>query len=95
MVLVLLYNFMEKLDSVLCQWTLLYTNYFNFQFSYCNTFYKPNNIKTKPSKKVKTLFEFTTIKGQINVPLWTHMEHGGWKDAKTLLYHWFKILRWI
>ena len=33
---------------------VLYTNYFNFQFSYLHTFYKPNNIKIKPRTKVKT-----------------------------------------
>ena len=31
---------------------LLYTHYFNVQFSSLHTFYKPNNIKTKPSTKV-------------------------------------------
>ena len=36
---------MEK--NAFCQWT-----HFNFQFSYLHTFYKPNNIKTKPSAKV-------------------------------------------
>ena len=41
---------MEKLDSALCIWTVLYTNYFNFQC--IHTFYKPNNIKTKPSANV-------------------------------------------
>ena len=35
------------------EWIVLYTNYFNFQFSYLHTFYKPNNIKTKPSTNVK------------------------------------------
>ena len=32
---------MEKLDSALCQWIVLYTHYFNFHFSYLHTFYKP------------------------------------------------------
>ena len=45
---------MEKLDSALHQWIGLYTNYFNFQFSYLHTFHKPNNIKIKTSTKVKT-----------------------------------------
>ena len=44
---------MEKPDSALYQWIVLYTNYFNFQFSYLHTFYKPKNIKTKPNTKVK------------------------------------------
>ena len=33
---------------------VLYTNYFNFQCFYLHTFYKPNNIKTKPSRKLET-----------------------------------------
>ena len=28
-----------------------------YQFSYLHTFYKPNNIKTKPGTKVKTYFQ--------------------------------------
>ena len=52
-----MYNLLEKLNSALCQWNVLYTNYFNFQFSYLHTFYKPNNIKTKPSTKVKTYIQ--------------------------------------
>ena len=48
---------MEKLDSTLCLLIGLYTNYFNFQFSYRNMFYKPNNIKTKPSTKAKTYIQ--------------------------------------
>ena len=48
---------MEKLDSALYQLIVLYTNYFNFQFSYTHTFYKPKNIKTKPSTKVKTYIQ--------------------------------------
>ena len=77
---------MEKLDSALCQWIVLYTHYFNFQFSYLYTFYKLNNIKTKPSTKLKLIFKFSTIMEQINVPLWTHMGHKGWrKDGKTFI----------
>ena len=56
---------MEKLDSALCQWIVLYTNYFNFQFSYLHAFYKPNNIKPSLAKKLKLIFKFSTIKGQI------------------------------
>ena len=65
---------------------MLDTNYFNFRFSYLHPFYKPNNIKTKPSTKVKLIFKFSTIMEQINVPLWTHMGHKGWrKDGKTFI----------
>ena len=48
---------MEKLDSALCQGIVLYTHYLNFQFSYLHIFYKPNNIKTTPSTKIKTYFQ--------------------------------------
>ena len=73
---------MEKLHSALYQWIALYTNYFNFQFSYLHTFYKPKNIKSKSSTK----FKFSTIMGQINIPLWTHMGHKQWrKDGKTFV----------
>ena len=63
-------------------------DYFNFQFSYVRTFYKPNDIKTKPSTKLT--FKFSTIKGQINVPLWTQMDEEikdeGWRnDGKTFI----------
>ena len=47
---------MGKLDSALRQWIAVYTHYFNFQFSYLYTFYKPNNVTTKPSRKVKSYF---------------------------------------
>ena len=78
---------MEKLDSALCQWIVLYTNYFNFQVPDLYTFYKPKKIKTKPSTKVtKLTFKFSTIMGQIIIPLWIHMGHKGWrKDGKTFI----------
>ena len=44
---------MEKLNSALSI-NVLYTNYLSFQFSDLHTFYKPNNIKTKPTTKAKT-----------------------------------------
>ena len=53
---------MEKLDNAFCQCIVLYTHYFNFQFSYLHTFYKPNNIKTKPSTKVKSYFSINLNK---------------------------------
>ena len=37
-----------------------------------------------PSAKV--IFKFSTIKGQISAPLWTHIGHKGWrKDGKTFI----------
>ena len=73
---------MEKVDSALCQWTLLYTH-FNFQFSCLPTFYKRNNI-----------FKCSAIKGQINVPLWTHIRYKGQqKDGKTFIRCYIIALR--
>ena len=79
---------METLDSALCQWIVLYTHYFNFQFSYLHTFYKPNIIKTKPSTKAEYYFEIYLDKEtdkhstlDPHGPLYLH--HKGWqKDGK-------------
>ena len=61
-----------------------YTNYFNFRSSYLHTFYKPKNIKPSLAQKLKVIFTFSRIMGQINIPLCTHMGHKGWsKDGKT------------
>ena len=48
-----------------------------------------NQITLKPSlaQKLKLIFKFSTIMEQINVPLWTHMGHKGWrKDGKTFIW---------
>ena len=43
-------------------------------------------LKLSLAQKLKIIFEFSTIKGQINFPLWTHMGHKGWrKDGKTFI----------
>ena len=47
-----------------------------------------NQITLKPSlaQKLKLIFKFSTIMEQINVPLWTHMGHKGWrKNGKTFI----------
>ena len=47
-----------------------------------------NQITLKPSlaQKLKLIFKFSMIMGQINIPLWTHMGHKGWrKDGKTFI----------
>ena len=47
-----------------------------------------NQITLKPSlaQKLKLIFKFSTIMGQINVPLWTHMgRKGRRKDGKTFI----------
>ena len=53
---------MEKLDSALCQFIVLYTHYLNFQFSYVHAFYKPNNIKQSLAQRLKLIFKFSSIK---------------------------------
>ena len=47
-----------------------------------------NQITLKPSlaQKLKLMFKFSTIMGQMNVPLWTHNAHKGWRrDGKTFI----------
>ena len=47
-----------------------------------------NQKKLKPSQaqKLKLIFKFSTIIGQVNIPLWTHMGDKGWrKDGKTFV----------
>ena len=75
---------MEKLDSALCLWTALYTNYFNVQFLIFIHFTNQVTLKPSLAQKLKLIFKFSTITEQINVPIWTHMRHKGWrKDRKT------------
>ena len=77
---------MKNLDSALCQWIVLYTNYFNFNFLIFIHFIKQLTLKPSLARKLKIIFKFSTIKGQINVPLWTHMGHKGWrKDGNTFI----------
>ena len=77
---------MEKLDSALCQWIVLYTHYFNFQFSYIIHFTNQKALKQSLAQKLKLIFKFSLIRRHINIPLWTHMGHKGWrKDEKTFL----------
>ena len=71
---------MEKLENVLCQWIVLYMHYFNFQISYLHTFLIFIHFF------INVIFTFGSIKGQINIPLWTQMEYKGCKkDGKTFL----------
>ena len=42
------------------------------------------NQKLSLAQKLKLIFKFSPIMEQINVPLWTHMGHKGWrKNGKT------------
>ena len=68
---------MEKLNSALYQGIVLYTNYFNFQFSDLHTFYKQKTLKPSLAQNLKLIFKFSTIMRQINIPLWTHIGHKG------------------
>ena len=77
-----LYNLMEKLYSALCLWIVLYTHYFNFLIF----IYFTNQITLKQSlaQRLKLIFKFSSVKRQINIPRWTHLEHQGWrKDGKS------------
>ena len=43
-------------------------------------------LKLSLAQKLKLIFKFSTIMEQINVPLWTHMGHKGWrKDGKSFI----------
>ena len=55
-----------------------------FQFSYLHAFYKPNNITTELNHKLNLISKVSLTKRQMNIPLWTHMEHKEWrKDGKN------------
>ena len=68
---------MEKLDSALCLSTVLYTNYFTFQFLIFIHFTNQITLKPRLPQKLKLIFKFSTTTEQINVPLWTHIGHKG------------------
>ena len=56
-----------------------------FNFLIFIHFTKKITLKPSLAQKLKLIFNFT-LKGQINVPLWTHMVHKGWrKDRKTFI----------
>ena len=49
-------------------------------------FTNQKTLKPSLAQKLKLIFKFSTIMGQINIPLWTHMGHKGWrKDGKTFI----------
>ena len=71
---------MRLVNCELCY--IIFISIFDFLiFIHCT-----NETALKPSlaQKSKLIFKFSTIMEQINVPLWTHMGHKGWrKDGKT------------
>ena len=73
---------MEKLDSALCQWIILYIHYFNFVIftHFANQITLHQNL----AQKLNLIFKVNQTKWQINIPLWTHMGHKEWReDGKT------------
>ena len=58
-------------------------------------FTNQKTLKPSLTQKLKLIFKFSMIMGQINIPLWTHIGHKGWKNFYKVLYHYFKTLRWI
>ena len=87
---------MEKVDSALSQWIVLYTHYFNFQFFIFIHFTTQITVKESLAEKLKLISKFGSIKRQINIPLWTRMGHKGWwKDGKKMVKGWknfYKVL---
>ena len=58
--------------------------------------YFTNQIALKPSlaQTLKLVFKFSTIKGQINAPFWTHMGHKGrTMDRKTFIRYYTIALK--
>ena len=49
-------------------------------------FTNQKTLKPSLAQNLELIFTFSTIMGQINVPLWTHMRHKGWsKDERTCI----------
>ena len=57
-----------------------------FQFSYLIHFTNQVTLKQSPAQRLKLILKFSSIKRQINIPLWTHLGHKDWrKDGKTYI----------
>ena len=88
---------MEKLDSALCQWIILYNHYFSFLIFM--HFTNQITLQQRLVEKLNLIFKFSQTKRQVNVSLWTHVGHKEWKvDGKTFtiaykfcLYHCYKF----
>ena len=58
---------------------ILMISIFNFLiFIHCTN---QKTLKPSPAQKLKLIIKFSTIMGQINIPLWTHM---GIKDEERM-----------
>ena len=64
---------MEKLDSALCQRTVLYIHYFNFLI--LMHFTNQITLQQSLALKLNIIFKVSNTKGQINISLSTHMGH--------------------
>ena len=84
---------MEKFDSSFCQWIVLYTHYFNFQFSYIHAFCKPNNFKKKSSTKVKS-YILSINPNKLADKYFTFDMHGhkGWRMDGTTFTRCYTLL---
>ena len=79
---------MEKLEKWIVSMNELCYILIILIFNFLIFIHFTNQITLKPSlaQKLKLIFKFSTIMEQINVPLWTHMGHKGWrKDGKTFI----------
>ena len=65
-----------------CVNELCYTKFSIFLSSYIIK--NQISLKSSLAQKLKLIFIFYTIMGQVNIPFGTHMGHKGWrKDQKT------------
>ena len=81
-----LHNLMEKLDSALYQWMCYILIISIPNFLIFKHFANQKTLTPSLEQKLKLMFKFSTMMGQINIPLWTHMGHKVWrKDGKTFI----------
>ena len=59
-----------------------------FIFLIFKHFTSQTTLKRRLAQKLNLTSKFSSIKRQINIPLWTHMGHKEWrKDEKTFIRH--------
>ena len=64
---------MKELDSELCYILIISISNFLIFIHFTNQ----KTLKPSLAQKLNFMFKFSTIMGQINIPLWTHMGHKG------------------
>ena len=58
-------------------------------------FTNQKTLKPSLAQNLKLIFKFSTILGQINIPLWTHMGRKEWrKDGKTFRFYTIALKLW-